>query len=58
MTKREAMFFIEGLMVGLSGPPRTDGLTNLLIRQFNLVLADLDDVRLEVDKVLDEFDSK
>jgi hypothetical protein len=49
------MFFIEGLMVGVSGPPHTDGIVNILMRQFDMGLFELDEIRTEIARAKVEF---
>jgi hypothetical protein len=56
MTKREALYFLEGLVAGIAAPnpDLVKGLCCLLAQQYDITPADMDEIRIEVDHYLDQ----
>jgi hypothetical protein len=56
MTKEQALYFMEGLACGMAAPDAdlVKKLFCLLAQQHEITVADLDEIRIEVDVYLDQ----
>jgi hypothetical protein len=60
MTKSEASYFLEGLAAGIAAPSSSlaKALFAVLAAQYGITAQDLDAIREEVDRYLDEAEAK
>lgn len=58
MTKREAIFFLEGMMIEASRPPNHEEIIREMMLEHQIVVGDIDEVRSEIDKLLDKIDAE
>jgi hypothetical protein len=60
MTKEQALYFMEGLACGMAAPDAelVKKLFCLLAQQYEITVADMDGIRLEVDAYLDKAEAE